>query len=91
MKMPNDFFAKRLASIQEQKARRLSAIEEEKAAQAHVDRLNQQIPLILGCIDKMSLAGLSETEIADLFRHAADELEKIRENDAAKKPQHRQK
>jgi hypothetical protein len=45
----------------------------------------------LGCIDKMSLAGLSETEIADLFRHAADELEKIRENDAAKKPQHRQK
>jgi hypothetical protein len=91
MKMPNDFFAKRLASIQEQKARRLSAIEEEKAAQAHVDRLNQQIPLILDCIDKMSLAGLSETEIADLFRHAADELEKIRENDAAKKPQHRQK
>jgi len=50
MKMPNDFFAKRLASIQEQKARRLSAIEEEKAAQAHVDRLNQQIPLILDCI-----------------------------------------
>ena len=39
----------------------------------------------------MSLAGLSETEIADLFRHGADELEKIRENDAAKKPQHRQK
>jgi hypothetical protein len=91
MNMPNDFFAKRLASIEEQKARRLVAIEEEKAAQAQMDRLNQQIPLILDCIEKMGVAGLSETEIADLFRHAADELEKIRENDAAKKPQHRQK
>jgi hypothetical protein len=37
----------------------------------------------------VSLAGLSETEITDLFRHAADELEKIRENDAAKKPSYR--
>ena len=91
MDMPNDFFAKRLASIEEQKARRLAAIEEEKDAQAQVDRLNQQIPLILDCIEKMSVAGLSETEIADLFRRAADELEKIRANGAAKKPQHRQK
>ena len=51
---------------------------EEKAAQAQVDRLNQQIPLILDCIEKMGLAGLSEIEIAALFRHVADELEKIR-------------
>ena len=64
--------------MEEQKERRLAAIEEEKAAQAHADRLNQQIPLILDCIEKMSLAGLSKTEIANLFRHAADELEKIR-------------
>jgi hypothetical protein len=88
MNMPNDFFAKRLASMEEQKERRLAAIEEEKAAQAQVDRLNQQIPL---CIEKMSLAGISENEIADLFRHAADELEKIQEPAVAEKPQHRQK
>jgi hypothetical protein len=91
MNMPNDFFAKRLASMEEQKERRLAAIEEEKAAQAQVDRLNQQIPLILDCIEKMSLAGISENEIADLFRHAADELEKIQEPAVAEKPQHRQK
>ena len=90
MNMPNDFFATRLASMEEQKERRLAAIEEEKAAHAHADRLNQQIPLILDCIEKMSLAGLSKTEIANLFRHAADELEKIRGPGAAKKPQHLQ-
>jgi hypothetical protein len=78
MNMPNDFFAKRLASMEEQKERRLAAIEEEKAAQAQVDRLNRQIPLILDCIEKMGLAGLSEIEIAALFRHAAEELERIR-------------
>jgi hypothetical protein len=78
MNMPNDFFAKRLASMEEQMERRLAAIEEEKAAQAQVDRLNRQIPLILDCIEKMGLAGLSEIEIAALFRHAADELERIR-------------
>ena len=78
MIMPNDFFAKRLASMEEQKERRLAAIAEEKAAQAQVNRLNQQIPLILDCIEKMGLAGLSEIEIAALFRHAADELGRIR-------------
>jgi hypothetical protein len=91
MDMPADFFARRLASIEKGKAGRLATIEEEKAAQAQVDRLNQQIPLILDCIEKMSLAGISETEIADLFRHAADELEKIHGPGAAEKPQHRQK
>lgn len=79
MDMPADFFARRLASIEKEKAGRLAAIEEERAAQAQVDRLNQQIPLILDCIEKMGLAGLSEIEIAALFRHVADELEKIRE------------
>jgi septation ring formation regulator EzrA len=65
MNMPNDFFSKRLA-----------AIEEENAAQAHADRLNQQIPVIVECIKKMRLTGLSDKEITALFRHAADELEK---------------
>ena len=88
--MPNDFFAERLASMEEQKERRLAAIEEEQAAQAHVDRLNQQIPLILDCIEKMSLAGLSEAEIADLFRHAADELENTGKG-CGQKPQHLEK
>jgi hypothetical protein len=78
MDMPADFFARRLASIEKEKAGRLAAVEEERAAQAQVDRLNQQIPLILDCIEKMGLAGLSEIEIAALFRHVADELEKIR-------------
>src|SRR5580658_9453667 len=48
MSMPNDFFARRLA-----------AIEEEKAAQAHADRFNQSIPLIVDCIKQMRLAELS--------------------------------
>lgn len=41
MDMPADFFARRLASIEKEKAGRLAAIEEERAAQAQVDRLNQ--------------------------------------------------
>ena len=48
MDMPADFFARRLASIEKEKAGRLAAIEEERAAQAQVDRLNQQIPPDLG-------------------------------------------
>jgi hypothetical protein len=81
MYMPSDFLAWRLASTEEEKARRLAAIEEEKTAQAHLDRVNQQIPRILDCIDKMRLAGLSEVEIAGLFRHAADEIEKLQGSD----------
>jgi hypothetical protein len=80
MNMANDFFAKRLAAIEEEKARRLVALEEEEAAQAYADRLNQQIPLIVDCIEKMGLAGLSQEEIAELFRHAAEELEKATES-----------
>jgi hypothetical protein len=76
MNMSTDFFAKRLAAIEEEKARRVAAMEEEEAAQAYAYRLNQQIPLIVDCIEKMGLAGLSREDIADLFRHAADELEK---------------
>jgi hypothetical protein len=75
MNTPNDFFATRLAAIEEEKDRRLAANEEEKAAQVHADRLNQQISLIVDCMEKMDLAGLSYNEIARLFRHAADELE----------------
>jgi hypothetical protein len=80
MNTPSDFLARRLASIEEEKARRAAAIEEERAAQAHVNRLNQQIPLILDSIEKMRLAGLSETEIAGLFRYAADEMGKAAAN-----------
>jgi hypothetical protein len=40
--------------------------------------IRQGIPVIVNCIKKMRLAGLSEQEIAGLFRHAADELEKAR-------------
>ncbi len=79
--MPDDFFSKRLASIEEEKARRLTILEEDKAAQAKMERLNQQIPLILDCVEKISLAGLSEYEIAGLFRLVADELEKIHRSD----------
>ena len=45
MNMPNDFFAKRLAAIEQEKAWRLAAIEEEKAPHAHADRFNRVIPL----------------------------------------------
>ncbi len=80
MNTANDFFAKRLDAIEEEKARRLAAVEDEEAAQANALRLNQQIPRIVDCIEKMALAGLSQREIADLFRHAAEELEKPRED-----------
>jgi hypothetical protein len=82
MNMSSDFFARRLAAIEEEKARRLAAMEEEEAAQAYAHWLNQQIPLIADCIEKMGLAGLSREQIADLFRHAADELEKAGETGA---------
>jgi hypothetical protein len=78
--MSDSFFAKRLAVMQEAKAARLAAVEAEKAVQAKEDRFNRQIPLILDCIEKMGLGGLSEIEIAGLLRHVADELEKIRGN-----------
>jgi hypothetical protein len=72
MNMPNDFFAKRLAAIEQEKAR---AIEEEKAPHAHANRFNRAIPLIVDCIKKISVAELSEHEIADLLRAAADALD----------------
>lgn len=78
--MPDSFFARRLASIEAAKAARLAAIDEAKAAQAEKDRFHRQIPLILDCIEKMGLGGLSEIEIAGLLRHVADELEQIRGN-----------
>ena len=56
----------------------LAAIEEQKAARADSDRLNQGIPLIVDCIKKMILAELLDEEVIDLFRHAADVLEKAR-------------
>jgi hypothetical protein len=75
MNMPNDFFAKRLAAIEQDKAWRLSAIEEEKTSHAHVNRLSRVIPLVVDCIKEMRAAELSEREIADLLRAAADALD----------------
>ena len=53
----------------------MAATEDEKASQAHADRFNRVIPLVLYCIKKMRVAELSEKEIADLLRAAADALE----------------
>ncbi len=57
MNMSPDFFAKRLAAIEEEKARRVVDMEEKEAAQAYAHRLNQQIPLIVDCIENMGLTG----------------------------------
>jgi hypothetical protein len=76
MNMPNDFFARRLAAIEQEKAGRLAVIEEEeKAPHAHANRFNRVIPLIVDCIKKMCVAELSEQEIADLLRAAAEALD----------------
>jgi hypothetical protein len=75
MDMSNDFFAKRLATIEEAKARRLPAIEPEETAQARVDQLNRVILPIVDCIMKMRLTGPPDKEIAILLRAAADELD----------------
>jgi hypothetical protein len=75
MNMPNDFFARGLAAIEQEQARRFAAIEEEKAPHAQANRFNRVIPLIVECIKKMCVAELSEQEIADLLRAAADALD----------------
>jgi hypothetical protein len=75
MNVPNDFFARRLAAIEQEQARRFAAIEEEKTPHAHANRFNRVIPLIVECIKKMCVAELSEQEIADLLRAAADALD----------------
>jgi len=63
----DDFFVKRLAGIEEKKAR-----------DADTERLCQTIPLITDCIKKMWLVGLKEKDISVLFRQAADELDKAK-------------
>ena len=73
--MPTDYFAKRLAAIEQEKARRLAPIEEEKAFHGHVTRLSQVIPLVVACIKEMRAVELSEREIADLLGAAADALD----------------
>jgi hypothetical protein len=75
MNMPTDYFAKRLAAIEQEKARRLAPIEEEKAFHGHVTRLSQVIPLVVACIKEMRAVELSEREIADLLGAAADALD----------------
>jgi hypothetical protein len=74
MNMPIDFFAKRLASIEQERARRLAPIEEERASHAHLNRLSRVVPLVVACITEMRAAELSEREIADLLRAAVDAL-----------------
>jgi hypothetical protein len=76
MNMPSDFFAKRLAAIEQEKAQRLAPIEEQKASHAHVNRLSRAIPLVVDCIKEMRAAELSAREIADLLRAAAEALDK---------------
>ena len=73
--MPTDFFAKRLAAIEQERARRLAPMEEERASHAHVNRLSRVIPLVVACIKEMRAAELSEREIADLLRAAADAMD----------------
>jgi hypothetical protein len=75
MNMPIDFFAKRLAAIEQEKAQRLAPIEEEKASHARVNRLSRVIPLVVDCIKEMRAAELSEREIADLLRAATEALD----------------
>jgi hypothetical protein len=75
MNMPIDFFAKRLAAIEQERARRLAPMEEERASHAHVNRLSRVIPLVVACIKEMRAAELSEREIADLLRAAADAMD----------------
>jgi len=75
MNMPTDFFAKRLAAIEQERARRLAPMEEERASHAHVNRLSRVIPLVVACIKEMRAAELSEREIADLLRAAADAMD----------------
>jgi hypothetical protein len=75
MNMPIDFFAKRLAAIEQERTRRLAPIEEERASHAHVNRLSRVIPLVVACIKEMRAAELSEREIADLLRAAADAMD----------------
>jgi hypothetical protein len=60
----SDFFARRLANI-----------ETEKAARAEMNRLNGAILVLLNSIREMRLAKLSDQEIASFFRYAADELD----------------
>ncbi len=58
MNLSNDFFAKRLAAIELEKAHHAA------------------IPLLVDCIEKMQLAGLTEQEIAGIFQRAAQALDK---------------
>jgi hypothetical protein len=75
MDMSNDFFAKRLAAIEEARARRLPVIEPVETAQTRVDQLNRVIQLMVDCVTKMRLTGPPDKEIAVLLRAAADELD----------------
>jgi hypothetical protein len=50
-------------------AKRLAAIELEKTHHA-------AIPLLVDCIEKMQLAGLTEQQIAGIFRQAVEALDK---------------
>jgi len=49
--------------------RRLAEVEER-------DRLYRRVAPIVDCIRKMRVEGLADDEIAGLFRHAADELDR---------------
>jgi hypothetical protein len=69
------FSLKRLAAVEEARARRLPAFEPEETAQTRMDQLNRVIRLMVDWITKMRLTGPPDKEIAVLLRAAADELD----------------
>jgi hypothetical protein len=55
-------------------ARRLRALQERADSFAHIDKISRILPMIAEAVENMRAAGLTEQEIAGLFRLAADEL-----------------
>jgi hypothetical protein len=52
-----------------------------RLAEAERDRLHRRVAPIVDGIRKMRAEGLADNEIADLFRHAADELDAATKDD----------
>ena len=70
MNMSNDFFAKRLAAIEQEKAWRLAAIEEEKTSHAHVNRLNDSDRMLFKQALDQFYGGQADPRTMELLRSA---------------------